>query len=417
MSRPINPASIARPTMLTSSGESKNAGNKVTIVMRTDGEYRRTDCVTALYRHRVARRLSSFLLVCSAVLIGATPVHAQESGSCTVDFNGVEADRIDSLNSPLELHTDDILIFSGSDPAGTRSAELKMIIGPVTVKSNTTTYATPEQEFLATITLDDVSPYGVGLFRAEGSTDGCTASVWIRVSGRFPLATLTGLTALGLALGGITGQLGAIASRRRWARSAAALGGIATGAGLTLIGQEFGRLQVSYPSLAGIAAVAAGLGFILASLINPTIKQQRRDKHRSGSIRAARQSSKPEPSPSAPKAVPASPAAPTHPSEPSAQPKSETADEPAAPDPDTDKMTNQTVTEHVPQPVPRSGPYWCYVMAPTDVFDLTDHTKTIAELAPGNWYLAKRTLSGWAHVVAAEGSEGWVAEGAIHRQG
>ncbi len=417
MSRSINPASIARPTMLTSSGESKNAGNKVTIVMRTDGEYRRTDCVTALYRHRVARRLSSFLLVCSAVLIGATPAEAQVSGSCTVDFNGVEADRIDSLSSPLELNTDDTLIFSGSDPAGTRSAELKMIIGPVTVESNTTTYATPEQEFLATITLDDVSPYGVGLFRAEGSTDGCTASVWVRVSGRFPLATLTGLTALGLALGGITGQLGAIASRRRWARSAAALGGIATGAGLTLIGQEFGRFQVSYPSLAGIAAATAGLGFILASLINPTIKQQRREEQRSGSIPAARQSSKPEPAPSAPKAVPAPPAASTHPSEPSAQPKSETTDEPAAPDPNTDKMADQTATEHVPQPVPRSGPYWCYVMAPTDVFDLTDHTKTIAELAPGNWYLAKRTLSGWAHVVAAEGSEGWVAEGAIHRQG
>jgi len=56
-------------------------------------------------------------------------------------------------------------------------------------------------------------------------------------------------------------------------------------------------------------------------------------------------------------------------------------------------------------------------MAPTDVFDLTDHTKTIAELEPGNWYLAKRTLSGWAHVVADEGIEGWVAQGAIHRQG
>ena len=56
-------------------------------------------------------------------------------------------------------------------------------------------------------------------------------------------------------------------------------------------------------------------------------------------------------------------------------------------------------------------------MAPTDVFDLTDHTSTVAELKPGNWYLAKRTVGGWAHVVADEGIEGWVAEGAIHPQG
>jgi hypothetical protein len=391
--------------MLTPSGESKNDGNKVTIVMCTDKAYRRTDRVAALYRHRVARRLSSFALVCAAVLIGAAPAHAQVSGSCTVAFNGIAADRIDSLNSPLELLTDDTVIFSGTDPAGTRSAELKMIIGPVTVESNTTTYATPEQEFLATITLDDVSPYGVGLFRATGSTDGCTASVWIRVSGRFPLATLTGLTALGLALGGITGQLGAIASRRRWARSAAALGGIATGTGLTLIGQEFGRLQVSYPSLAGTAVAVGGLGFILASLINPTIKERRRSGRDSRSIPDPRSERK------------AAPAVPDPPTTPRPTPEPETEPAPAGPEPGSGPEPGRETAEALPQPASPSAPYWCYVMAPTDVFDLTDHTKTIAELEPGNWYLAKRTLSGWAHVVAAEGIEGWVAEGAIHRQG
>jgi len=357
----------------------------------------------------VARRLSSFVLVCAAVLIGTAPAHAQVPGLCTVAFNGVAADRIDSLNSPLELRTDDTVIFSGADPAGTRSAELKMIIGPVTVESNTTTYATPEQEFLATITLDDVSPYGVGLFRATGSTDGCTASVWIRVSGRFPLATLTGLTALGLALGGITGQLGAIASRRRWARSAAALGGIATGTGLTLIGQEFGRLQVSYPSLAGTAIAVGGLGFILASLINPAIKERRRSERDSRST--------PDPS-SKRKAAPAAPqAAPDPPPTPRPAPEPETEPAPAESEPGSGPEPGRATAEALPKPASPSAPYWCYVMAPTDVFDLTDHTKTIAELEPGNWYLAKRTLSGWAHVVADEGIEGWVAQGAIHRQG
>ena len=63
------------------------------------------------------------------------------------------------------------------------------------------------------------------------------------------------------------------------------------------------------------------------------------------------------------------------------------------------------------------GPYWCYVMATTDVFDLNDHTRIIANLQPGKWYLAKREVGGWVHVVANEGSEGWVTQTSVHRQG
>jgi len=337
----------------------------------------------------VVRRLSSFALICIAALLGIAPAHAQVTDNCVVAFNGIAAERIDSLDSPLELDTEDTLIFAGTDSTGTRSARLELIIGPVTVESNTSTYATPEQEFLATISLDDVSPYGIGLFRVEGETDGCTSAVWVRVSGRFPLATLTGLTALGLALGGITGQMGAVASRRRWARSAAALGGIATGTGLTLIGQEFGRLQVSYPSLAGVMIAAGGLGFITASLFNPTIRDRRRQR------RVPRPEPKYEPAPVAPQPTP--------------QPAARTIHDEA---PETPIV--ESPVEPLPQPAPPSGPFWCYVMAPTDVFDLTEHTSTVAELTPGNWYLAKRTLGGWAHVVADENVEGWVAEGAIH---
>jgi len=394
MSMSTNPASTARPTMLTLRGESKNSGKRVTIEMRTTRAYPARVGRWVRYRHQVLRRLSLFALICIAALLGITPAHAQVTENCVVAFNGIEAERIDSLNSPLELDTEDTLIFAGTDSTGTRSARVELVIGPITVESNTSTYATPEQEFLVTISLDDVSPYGVGLFRVEGETDGCGAAVWIRVSGRFPFATLTGLTALGLALGGITGQMGAVASRRRWARSAAALGGIATGTGLTLIGQEFGRLQVSYPSLAGVMIAVGGLGFISASLFNPTIRDQRRERRVLRPAPIRQPAPAPEPEASEPTPQPAAPTA-MH---------EEAANTPIAESP----------VEPRPQPAPPSGPYWCYVMAPTDVFDLTDHTSTVAELTPGNWYLAKRTLGGWAQVVADEGIEGWVAEGAIH---
>ena len=335
------------------------------------------------------------------MLLGVAPAHAQDVSDCGVLFNGIEADRIDSLNSPLELGTDDTLIFTGTDPIGTRTARLRLLLGPITIESNATPYAPPERDFVAALPLDDSSPYAVGLFRVEGTTDNCSSAVWVRLSGRFPLATLAGLVGMGLAFGGATGQLGAIASRRRWARSAAALGGIATGVGLTLVGQEFGRLQLSYPSLAGMSVGAGGVGVILASVLNPTIRDKRR------------------------KEVAPLPAAPTEPktavghriepTEPAVAPDrhlarddSETETSPGAPGP---------ATEPLPQPASVDAPHWCYVMAPTDVFDLTDHTRTIAVLEPGNWYLANRVLGGWVQVVAAEGVVGWVAEGAVHRQG
>jgi hypothetical protein len=43
----------------------------------------------------------------------------------------------------------------------------------------------PMQEFSASLDIDDVSPYGVGLFRVRGTTDNCTAEAWARISGRF----------------------------------------------------------------------------------------------------------------------------------------------------------------------------------------------------------------------------------------
>lgn len=330
-------------------------------------------------------------------MIGS-PAAAQVEGTCALDFNGVAVDRIDSLDSPLELETTDVLVFGGTSESGTSFARVELIIGPVTVESGSVTYATPAQEFQATIDLDDVTPYGVGLFRAIGRADGCVGSVWVRVSGRMPLATLTGLTALGLTLGGITGQLGATVARSRWSRSAAALGGIATGTGLAVLAQQFGRLQISYPSVAAASAVAAILGFAGAWLLNPGLREARAERRRS----------RPVPAPVA--ASPRPPRRTTRQEEPEVS-RIEVDEAPTA------SSGKALPTADTTPAAPPDSPYWCYVMAPTDVFDLTDHTKRAATLVPGTWYLAKRTVGGWVHVVVSDGTEGWVAQHAVHRQG
>jgi len=354
------------------------------------------------------------------ILLGLTaaPAFGQDGSGCTTGFNGVETSRIDSLNSPLELDTDDTVIFSGTDPEGTTSAVVRLFVGPVPIESGTSTYATPTEDFTVTITLDDVAPYGVGLFRAEGETDSCSAAAWVRVSGRFPLATLTGLTAIGLTLGGVTGQLGAISSRRRWTRTAAAAGGIATGTGFALLGQQFGRLQLSYVSVAILVVAAGFLGWVAATLLNPGQRERRR---------AERRESAPEPPPVKRAAAP-------EPESDTDGPQALGADVASAPDPgaaedrpepDEGQIRTETTTRRrepsrndTPPPVPEpTGPYWCYVLAGVEVFDLRDHTAQVATLTPGTWYLAKRTMGGWVHVVAGEGVEGWVAGHAVHRQG
>lgn len=324
-------------------------------------------------------------ILCVVMASGAGAAFAAE-GDCTATLNGVDIERVDSLNSPLELSATDTLVFAGTDPSSTETAGVAIIIGPVTVDRGSTTYGEPAIEFSASLDLDEVSPYGVGLVRVEGSTDGCRVEGWLRISGRFPLATLTGLTAAGLAVGGVTGLLGAIASRRRWSRVAAAVAGLFAGVGGAVLGQQFGRLQLSYPSLGLSAVGAALLGFLLGSVLRPA----RSDPGPNDSD--TRPVPEPEPAPAGSRSLASAPR--------------------PTPAPAWSRTDQETRIEEPPP-----GPYWCYVLAEVDVFDLTDHTRVVTRLRPGSWYLCKREVGGWAHVSSGDGPDGWVAKASIHRQG
>lgn len=325
---------------------------------------------------RPIRLVLALGLIAGWTMVGVGPA-AAGIGECSATFNGIAAERIDSLFSPLELRVTDTLIFSGIDPAGTSEAMVKVIIGPVVVDSGSTAYSPPTEEFTASIDLDDVSPYAVGLVRIRGTSDGCAAEAWLRITGRFPLATLTGVTAAGLAIGGITGQLGAIASRRRWSRAAAAFAGLATGTGAAVLGQQFGWLQLSYISVAIIVVIASTLGFFLAGLLSPARRQRRRSRD------------------------------------------AEAGDDTPVPTPErtaaSAPMRSAEVPRRAPEPMPSAAPYWCYVLAEIDVLDLRDHTRVVGHLKPGNWYLAKREVGPWLHVATGEDTEGWVARTSVHR--
>jgi hypothetical protein len=322
------------------------------------------------------------LLIAMGMAIGwsvtaAGPAAADVIGPCTAQFNGIDVSRIDSLSSQLELDVADDLVFSGVDPARTSRATVDVLIGPITVESVSTAYDPSSEAFTAIIDLDDVAPYTVGLVRIRGETDGCVADAWLRITGRFPLTALAGITAAGLTVAGITGQLGAIASRRRWSRAASALGGIATGAGGAVVGQQFGLLQLSYISVTLVVVMASSLGFFLAGLLSPG----QREKKRKVAVERA------------PREIPAITVA-------------------AA-----DRLGEGTDGPPAPEHRFSAAPYWCYVLAETDVLDLTDHTRVVSRLKPGVWYLAKREAGPWLHISTGEGIEGWVSRASVQRHG
>lgn len=324
---------------------------------------------------RPLRFLLALGLTAGWMTSGTGSAIAGTTGTCSMTFNGIEVERIDSLSSPLQLQVTDTLIFSGVDPAGTSGAVIEVVVGPVVVETGSTSYSPSTENFTASIDLDDVSRYAVGLVRIRGMTDGCVAEGWLRITGRFPLATLTGLTAAGLAIGGVAGQSSAIASRRKWSRAAAALAGLPTGIGAAALGQQFGWLQLSYVSVAIVVVITSALGFFMAGLLGPARRERRRDH---------------------------------------------TAIDPSAreiPEPGSTADPLPAGARRAVEPVPSAAPYWCYVLADIDVLDLRDHSRVVGHLKPGNWYLARREVGPWLHVSAGEDTEGWVALTSVHRHG
>ncbi|MBM3694565.1 MAG: hypothetical protein FJW79_01310 [Actinobacteria bacterium] len=335
----------------------------------------------------------SLLLAAVALAGGVGSAAAQVQGPCTAYFNGVEAPRIDSLASPLLLTDDDALVFSGVDAAGTRQARLTVLLGPASL-GRAESSAPAAGEFLVSLDLAEVAPYGVGLLRVRALTDNCTVEVWLRLGGRTPFTTLIGLTGGGLALAGLTAQISALLARRRWSLPVAAAAGVATGAGGALLGQEFGRLQLSYPSLAGCIALAVVVGLGLALLLRPRRDRPAAEEGPDRPPTATPAAADPRPSPPVPAPGPASTASLQAPPAAAVAPRPAPAAPPAA-----------------------AGPFWSYVMAEVEVLDLDDYSRVVAVLRPGAWYLAKREAGGWTRVVAADGVEGWVPRQALHREG
>lgn len=322
-----------------------------------------------------------------AVLGGVAPAFAQVEGPCTATFSGVEVRRVDSISSPLEVDVEDVLIFSGTSEQPVASAAVDVYVGPLRVEQVQRSFDATT-EFSLEVEIGDIAPYAVGLVKVEATAGECRADGWMRISGRSHFTTLTSVVGWGLLLGGLGAQASGIASRQQVAPLAAALGGVFTGTGLALIGQELGRLQLSYWTLLLFIALAAGFGWFLARLLSgkPLFEGDGDIDDDSALARAKLLG----------RAI----------SE--AGPLERTVRQPIA--------VGAEPGDPPPLP-PKAGPppYWGFVLEDVDIVDLDAHDQRVATLRPGVWYLVKAHDGLWARVAAGE-VEGWAPLRALHHQ-
>jgi hypothetical protein len=118
-----------------------------------------------------------------------------------------------------------------------------------------------------TFHLDDVDWLTVGLYRVDvfgPGADACAGTFWVRVSGRSPLATVTGLSAAAVAIMGalLVAQAARRGQRQRCSIRRGVVGGVVFGAGGSFLLQQFGVLPMLWPVIAAallLPALAGGL--------------------------------------------------------------------------------------------------------------------------------------------------------------
>ena len=99
------------------------------------------------------------------------------------------------------------------------------------------------------LALDErVAPYGVGLYRVHVTSGSCDQTIWVRLTGRSPFATVTGAVgsvAVVAGVGAARGSASSRAVRRRRGIVLGALGGAVGGFGALLLSQQFGWIGIT----------------------------------------------------------------------------------------------------------------------------------------------------------------------------
>jgi hypothetical protein len=210
--------------------------------------------------------LSTVAVVFGISILGADPAAAQQVCVATVD--GRPTTDHASPHDALDLDVDSVHHITALAPAdATRvRVDVETPIGKRAVIDQAVPgggiYDNPD------VRLDDnVGPYGVGLYKVTVRAGSCEKTVWVRISGRSPFTTATGIVGTIALVGGVSLiALGvARALRGRHGIVWGTIGGALGGTGALLVSQQFGWIAITpselitwvvLPALGGTAVTA-----------------------------------------------------------------------------------------------------------------------------------------------------------------
>ena len=214
------------------------------------------------------RRLAIALapvLAALAALASAAPAAATVRGPCTAELNGRDMAPLfaGALDDPVTVGRDSLVsvTMESERPLTRLLVELEFAGVRWTVHDRPVTGT----RWASEVPVQDYGVYGMGIWKvvtkSEGAGFTCEAAALIEVVDDHeldPLATIAGLSGLGLSLLGLLGSL-AVAGRIGRSRAAPFSGlllGAILGVGVTVLLQQF---AVVYPTL-GVAGAVVALG-------------------------------------------------------------------------------------------------------------------------------------------------------------
>jgi hypothetical protein len=206
----------------------------------------------------------------------ARPAVAPVDGACEVTLNGVDAQAAQSFGHAIVVPDDGTIEVSGRSAQGTSSVRIELSFPLVHALVLQERFTQPVTAWVGQVRVQDWARYGVGLYHVVATADGCTASAWIRVTGRSPFTTVAGLVAAGLIVIGVALQIAA-SVRTVGGRAGLPLaipGGALTGVGALVLFQQFGLIPVTWGWLALWTVAPGGVGGATSILAREVSRQR-----------------------------------------------------------------------------------------------------------------------------------------------
>jgi hypothetical protein len=220
----------------------------------------------------VIRRLLAVTVLLGApavAVVGAAPGGAQSRGACVVTVNGTPTTRADSPGRAFEFGKGDVIEVVGTSTAPVRAYDITLHYGFIGFPAKSGTPTGDDTRWSGEVQVDDYTPFGVGLYRVEGTSSGaapCSGWAYVRITGAFPLATVAGAVAAVLAGVGIAGALTALRPTGRAGRGHRIRGplfGAVGGIGIAVLLQQFAVLAMSALLMIAAPVVGALVGLAL----------------------------------------------------------------------------------------------------------------------------------------------------------